>query len=128
LKQHRRLCPVHGDDDWFLPGQLEKYLNFLAENRDVGYVLRSLLFGTSRRDLEAFHYLPHTTRFQARCRDLCLAFQAQRLHQRSHLSAVSQYPSSGHGRFRRHALYQVYLAAEGESYGGFRFTARFRWP
>src|SRR5882757_8613633 len=25
-----------GDDDWFLPGQLEQYLNFLAENRDVG--------------------------------------------------------------------------------------------
>ena len=32
-----------GDDDYFNKGILEKYLHFLRENIDKGYVLRSYL-------------------------------------------------------------------------------------
>src|SRR5712692_6186147 len=53
-----------GDDDWFRPGQLEKYLNFLAENRNVGYVLRSYYSEHPDGALEAFYYLPRTTRLE----------------------------------------------------------------
>lgn len=100
-----------GDDDWFLPGQLEKYLNFLAENRDVGYVLRSFYSAHPDGDLEAFHYLPRTTRFKPSIETCAWLFKRSVC-----VSGVTFRRSSilrlATDVFDGTLLYQVYLAAE----------------
>jgi abequosyltransferase len=52
-----------GDDDWFNPGFLDRFLSFLQENADVGYVLRSYLAMHPDGAIEPFHYLPAPTQF-----------------------------------------------------------------
>lgn len=50
-----------GDDDLFIPGSLEKYIDFLKKNSDVSYVLRSYIHQLSKKSVEKFLYLPKTT-------------------------------------------------------------------
>ena len=50
-----------GDDDLFIPGSLEKYIEFLKKNIDVSYVLRSYINQLSKKNVEKFLYLPKTT-------------------------------------------------------------------
>lgn len=52
-----------GDDDRFVPGKLDLYLEFLLANRDVSYVLRSYFAEHPDGKLETFKYLPATRRF-----------------------------------------------------------------
>ncbi len=52
-----------GDDDRFCVGALDAYLDFLEENQDVGYVLRSYLMEHPDGALEPHRYLQETTRF-----------------------------------------------------------------
>lgn len=52
-----------GDDDWFAPGKLDPYLEFLRANRDVGYILRSYYAKHPGGTMEAFKYCPATRRF-----------------------------------------------------------------
>lgn len=50
-----------GDDDLFVPGNLAQFIDFLKQNRDKPYVLRSYLSQHSHRRTEYFRYLPKTT-------------------------------------------------------------------
>lgn len=52
-----------GDDDWFSPGALDRYLAFLKENPDVGYVLRAHYAMHPDGEIEAFRYHPGPRRF-----------------------------------------------------------------
>lgn len=50
-----------GDDDLFVPGALSRFIEFLKQNRDKPYVLRSYLTEHSDGRTEYFRYLPETT-------------------------------------------------------------------
>ncbi len=50
-----------GDDDLFVPGALTKFIDFLKQNRDKPYVLRTYLTQHSDGRTEHFRYLPKTT-------------------------------------------------------------------
>ncbi|MEI6334901.1 MAG: glycosyltransferase family 2 protein [Methylococcaceae bacterium] len=50
-----------GDDDWFVPLALDKFLNFLIEHKDIKYILRSYLTVHSDGHTENFRYLPCMT-------------------------------------------------------------------
>lgn len=52
-----------GDDDWFKQGALDRFLEFLNANRDVGYVLRSYQAMHPDGKLEPFRYLDGPKRF-----------------------------------------------------------------
>lgn len=52
-----------GDDDWFVEGNLDKFITFLQKNSDVGYVLRSYFAMHPDGTLEPFRYLPVPKRF-----------------------------------------------------------------
>lgn len=54
-----------GDDDWFNKGALDRFLEFLNANKDVGYVLRSYLGMHPDGNLEPFRYLNGPKRFPA---------------------------------------------------------------
>lgn len=47
-----------GDDDLFVPGALDKFIEFLKQNRDKPYVLRSYLTEHPDGRTEFFRYLP----------------------------------------------------------------------
>lgn len=49
-----------GDDDLFVPGALTKFIDFLKQNRDKPYVLRSYLTHHADGRTEYFRYLPKT--------------------------------------------------------------------
>ncbi len=53
-----------GDDDYFNKGILEKYLHFLRENIDKGYVLRSYLSKNPEGYTEEFKYLKEEKIFE----------------------------------------------------------------
>jgi abequosyltransferase len=100
-----------GDDDWFHPGQLAKYLVFLHANRDVGYVLRSYFSAHPDGALERFYYLPKTQPFEPGLetaawmfkRSVCISGVTFRRESVQKLAT---------DRFDGTLLYQVYLAAE----------------
>jgi len=100
-----------GDDDWFQPGQLGKYLDFLEGHRDVGYVLRSFYSAHPDGELEAFHYLPRTTRLRSGIETCAWLFKRS-----VSISGVTFRRSSivrlATDEFDGTLLYQVYLAAE----------------
>lgn len=50
-----------GDDDLFVPGALSRFIEFLKQNRDKPYVLRSYLTEHPDGRTEYFRYLPKTT-------------------------------------------------------------------
>lgn len=54
-----------GDDDVFVPGALDKFFDFLAEHKNLGYVLKSheLVHGNGK--VEKFRYYPGTTFFDS---------------------------------------------------------------
>ena len=52
-----------GDDDWFVDRTLNKFIAFLQENSDVGYMLRSYFAMHPDGTLEPFRYLPAPKRF-----------------------------------------------------------------
>lgn len=54
-----------GDDDEFTPGQLDRFLEFLRGNRDLGYVLRSYQVIHPGGLVEPFRYYPDDCRFPA---------------------------------------------------------------
>lgn len=54
-----------GDDDYFLPKKLDKYILFLQKNTDIGYVLRSHLTEHSNGSIEYFKYLSKSQPFSA---------------------------------------------------------------
>lgn len=100
-----------GDDDWFAPGKLGPYLEFLRANRDVSYVLRSYYAQHPDGTLEEFKYCPATQRFAPgietcvflykRTVSICgVTFKRERaLHYAT-------------DRFDGTLLYQLYLVAE----------------
>lgn len=101
-----------GDDDWFVPGKLDGYLDFLAANGDVGYVLRAYCGahhpgGT----LEPFQYLPALKRFAPGIDTAAWMFKRSVC-----ITGVTFRRSSIVGlatdRFDGTLLYQVYLATE----------------
>jgi glycosyltransferase involved in cell wall biosynthesis len=100
-----------GDDDWFHPGQLAKYLDFLGENQDVGYVLRSYYSAHPDGTLETFKYLPRTARFEPGIRTCAFLFKRSVC-----ISGVTFRRSSilplATSAFDGTLLYQVYLVAE----------------
>ena len=52
-----------GDDDVFVPGELDAYMSFLEENPSLGYVLRSYQALHSDGSIEKFLYFPETRFF-----------------------------------------------------------------
>ena len=54
-----------GDDDLFVPGALALFIQFLKENRDKKYVLRSYVTIHPDGHIEHFRYLPETTSLPA---------------------------------------------------------------
>jgi glycosyltransferase involved in cell wall biosynthesis len=50
-----------GDDDLFVPGALDQFIEFLKNNRDKPYVLRAYLTQHPDGRTEYFRYLPKTT-------------------------------------------------------------------
>lgn len=50
-----------GDDDLFVPGALSRFIDFLKQNREMPYVLRSYLTEHPDGRTEYFRYLPKTT-------------------------------------------------------------------
>lgn len=50
-----------GDDDLFVPGKLDMYIDFLEENRDYKYILRSYLTIHKNGMTEFFRYFPRNT-------------------------------------------------------------------
>lgn len=53
-----------GDDDFFVPGALDRFAAFVAEHRDVGYVLRRHRVRHADGRLEHFRYYPGVTAFE----------------------------------------------------------------
>lgn len=53
-----RFVMFMGDDDLFVPGALDKYLCFLAENQNKKYILRSYIVIHADSSIEKFRYLP----------------------------------------------------------------------
>lgn len=51
-----------GDDDLFIPNALDQFLNFLTENRDIKYVLRTYITIHPDGVVEPFRYLAKTTK------------------------------------------------------------------
>ena len=49
-----------GDDDLFVPGMIDKFINFLKEHADKKYVLRSYITIHPDGHTETFRYLPGT--------------------------------------------------------------------
>lgn len=100
-----------GDDDWFLPGKLDQYLDFLAAQRDVGYVLRSYCGGHPDGTLEPFQYLGGGRSFEPGIetaawmfkRSVCITGVTFR---RASITSLAT------DAFDGTLLYQVYLAAE----------------
>ena len=54
-----------GDDDTFIPGQLDNYLDFISENRDCGYILRCYRNVHADGSIAEFHYFDGNCRFEA---------------------------------------------------------------
>ena len=54
-----------GDDDMFIPNALNKYIEFLLENRDCGYILRSYRNVYKDGSIEYFRYFKNSRRFDA---------------------------------------------------------------
>ena len=54
-----------GDDDFFVPRALDRFIGFLRQNRDKKYILRSYITVHSNGHTEHFKYLPNTTRLPA---------------------------------------------------------------
>jgi len=54
-----------GDDDMFVPGMLNKYMEFLEKNENLGYVLRAYQALHSDGSIEKFLYYPETKFFSA---------------------------------------------------------------
>lgn len=52
-----------GDDDLFIPNQLDKFLEFLHEHRELGYVLRSYRNHYLNGDIEYYRYYDGTRFF-----------------------------------------------------------------
>ncbi|MFH0798561.1 MAG: glycosyltransferase family 2 protein [Pseudomonadota bacterium] len=100
-----------GDDDWFIPGKLGSYLEFLRANRDVGYVLRSYCAQHPNGKLEMFSYCPETRRFAPGI-DACV-FHYKRTVSIGGVTfrreRALQYATD---RFDGLLLYQLYLVAE----------------
>lgn len=53
-----------GDDDLFIPGQLDDYFKFLKENKQLGYVLRSYRNHYANGDTEYYRYYESTKFFE----------------------------------------------------------------
>lgn len=54
-----------GDDDEFVPGGLVQYINFLKENNDLGYILKTSRTIHDDNSIEEFRYFSHTKFFDA---------------------------------------------------------------
>ncbi len=54
-----------GDDDMYISGALDKYIDFLKTNRDCGYVLRSYRNIYKDGSIEYFRYFNDSKRFEA---------------------------------------------------------------
>lgn len=53
-----------GDDDYFLPGMLSLFLDFLDSHGDIGYVLRAYVGQTPEGEFETFKYLSSDKYFE----------------------------------------------------------------
>ncbi len=100
-----------GDDDLFLPGRLDPYLEFLKTNRDVGYVLRSYVAQQPDGNVEEFKYFPTTRRFAPGVETCVLLFKRTVSlsgitfkRERALVYATDQFDGT--------LLYQLYLVAE----------------
>lgn len=56
-----RFVMFMGDDDLFVPGALDHFLQFLRHNEDKKYILRSYVVFHPGGQVETFRYLPTTT-------------------------------------------------------------------
>ena len=56
-----RFIMFMGDDDLFVPGTLDHFLQFLTENHDKKYILRSYIVIHPDGSVENFRYLPRST-------------------------------------------------------------------
>ena len=54
-----------GDDDMFIPGQLDGYLNYISQNRDCGYILRCYKNIYKDGSVAEFKYFDSNRRFDA---------------------------------------------------------------
>lgn len=54
-----------GDDDMFIPSALDQYIEFLLNNKDCGYVLRSYRNVYKDGTIEYFRYFENSRRFDA---------------------------------------------------------------
>lgn len=100
-----------GDDDYFIPGALEKYCEFIRKNNHVGYILRS--YRVIHRDdkLENFHYFSGDRSFEPGESSVALLFKRSvslcgfTINRRACLEFLGN-------AFPGLLLYQVYLMAK----------------
>jgi hypothetical protein len=100
-----------GDDDWFTPGKLDPYLDFLLANRDVSYVLRSYYAQHPDGTLEAFKYCSATQRFTPGI-ETCVFLYKRTVSICGVTFKRESALNYATARFDGMLLYQVYLAAE----------------
>ncbi len=55
-----RFIMFMGDDDFFVPGGLDRFLLFLSDNSDKKYILRSYITTHANGNVETFRYLANT--------------------------------------------------------------------
>ena len=100
-----------GDDDVFIPGELDKYINYLKENEDCAYVLRSYRNRYKNGNEEDFIYYDSNKRFASgieaylelfRKSTFISGFTFQREYSLDTLT----------DRFDSSLLYQLYMVAE----------------
>ena len=100
-----------GDDDRFYPGALDKFIEFMKRNSDVGYVLRSYYGEHPNRTLEMFKYFKKEQRLESSLENCSFLFKrsvsiAGVTFKRSSALAVST------NKFDGTLLYQLYLVLE----------------
>ncbi len=100
-----------GDDDWFAPGKLDLYLEFLRANRDVSYVLRSYYAQHPDGTLEEFKYCPTTQRFAPGI-ETCVFLYKRTVSICGVTFKRERALNYATDRFDGMLLYQLYLVAE----------------
>lgn len=100
-----------GDDDVIVPGTMDKYMKFLSENDDVGYVLRSYRTLHDDGSIEQFKYYEDTCFFPAGMKTYVELFRKSVFI--SGFTFKREYALENMtDRFDGSLLYQLYILAE----------------
>lgn len=100
-----------GDDDLFMAGKLDLFIDFIIANRNVSYILRSYYGRHPDGSLEQFKYLPATRRFAPGV-DTCVFLFKRTVSIAGVAFKRARALDYATDRFDGTLLYQLYLVAE----------------